>query len=422
MINLPEVDKIYFSKIKEYFKEVLSSYYNGNYRSANVMLYSIVICDLLLKLKELSDMYDDDTAKRILAEVESERTKKTGSKSVWEKTLEEKIKKETELIDDETKIYLDHLYDLRNLSAHPVLNNDYELCIPTKEITIANIKNMLNGVLTKPPIFISDVVNRLTNDLENIKSIYINDENKLNSYLCNRYYSCMDVKHKKKLLKTLWKFCFNSSDDVNCMSNLVINRKALKILIISLNETAIEYIKEESKYFLVASDRACIRNLVILLSELPQIYLLLQDEVQLKIKQYLENNEDVIIAWFLRDDKDHLEYLKEVYTGKIQDNFYDRLVNHYTDVGLRKELLDFFIYYFGHSDKFDSADYRYERLISPFLDEFTCQQLEELINFVNNNNQINNRRRATATNKEIYKVAQSKLPKEFKYPLIFDFD
>ena len=46
-IMIPEADDIYFSKTREYFKEVLSSYANGNYRSAIVMLYSIAICDIL---------------------------------------------------------------------------------------------------------------------------------------------------------------------------------------------------------------------------------------------------------------------------------------------------------------------------------------------------------------------------------------
>lgn len=50
-----EKDGIYFSKMKEYFKEVVSSYINGNYRSATVMLYSVAICDILFKLQELKD-------------------------------------------------------------------------------------------------------------------------------------------------------------------------------------------------------------------------------------------------------------------------------------------------------------------------------------------------------------------------------
>lgn len=51
MIYLPEADEIYFANTRDYFKEVISSYGSGNYRSATVMLYSVVICDILLKLQ-----------------------------------------------------------------------------------------------------------------------------------------------------------------------------------------------------------------------------------------------------------------------------------------------------------------------------------------------------------------------------------
>ena len=89
-VYIPEADEIYFPKTREYFKEVISSYSNGNYRSATVMLYSVAICDILLKLKELKDMYNDSTASSILNEIESTQ-KESASKSSWEKELLEKI-------------------------------------------------------------------------------------------------------------------------------------------------------------------------------------------------------------------------------------------------------------------------------------------------------------------------------------------
>ena len=53
------VEQIQNNKTKEYFKEVLSSYYSGNYRSAIVMLYTCLICDLVYKLQEMSEYYND---------------------------------------------------------------------------------------------------------------------------------------------------------------------------------------------------------------------------------------------------------------------------------------------------------------------------------------------------------------------------
>ena len=84
-IYFPESEEIYFKKMREYFKEVVSSYSNENYRSAIVMLYSISICDILFKLQELKDMYNDFMVSKILKKVEDLRNNKDClSKSKWE--------------------------------------------------------------------------------------------------------------------------------------------------------------------------------------------------------------------------------------------------------------------------------------------------------------------------------------------------
>ena len=165
---LPEVEEIYFAKTKEYFQEVMSSYSIGNYRSATVMLYSVAICDLLFKLQELKDMYNDTVANEILKEVDKSRNEHDNkAKSKWEKELVDNIYKKTELLDLEAYTNLNHLYDHRNFSAHPALNENYELVAPSKETTIANIKNILKDILVKPPIFIKNIVNTL------VKMIYM---------------------------------------------------------------------------------------------------------------------------------------------------------------------------------------------------------------------------------------------------------
>lgn len=127
-IYFPESEEIYFKKTWEYFKEVVSSYSNENYRSAIVMLYSISICDILFKLQELKNMYNDSMAAKILKKVEDLRNNKDClSKSKWEKELVDEVYNETNLLDLESYTNLNHLYDYRNFSAHPALNENYEL-------------------------------------------------------------------------------------------------------------------------------------------------------------------------------------------------------------------------------------------------------------------------------------------------------
>ena len=229
-IYIPETNEIYFSKTKEYFNEVLSSYANGNYRSAVVMLYSTVICDILLKLKELKDMYNDSTANSILKEIECTKKEST-SKSSWEKELLEKVRDKTNLIDSKVFSDLSHLYDDRCFSAHPAVNEDFELYTPNQETVIAHIKNILNGVLIKPPIFIKSVINMLTDDLKDKSAIYEGNKEALAVYLNNKYYRHMNESMKVKVFQSLWKFCFLNTEDENCKTYRAVNRQALNILV-----------------------------------------------------------------------------------------------------------------------------------------------------------------------------------------------
>ena len=113
-------EKIYHHKTKEYFNEVLSSYHNGNYRSAVVMLYSVVVCDLIYKLQELSDRYSDTTAVSILTKIKMEKDQNPTNPK-WEKTLIDEVITRTNLLEPQDKLNLEYLRDNRHLSAHPVL-------------------------------------------------------------------------------------------------------------------------------------------------------------------------------------------------------------------------------------------------------------------------------------------------------------
>ena len=94
MVDLYEqYENIYNEKTKNYFEEVLSSYNNKNYRSAVVMLYSVVIYDIIAKIKELDEIYNQEWAKKTIKEINTQR--KTAPKSPeWEKLLLEKIKQQ----------------------------------------------------------------------------------------------------------------------------------------------------------------------------------------------------------------------------------------------------------------------------------------------------------------------------------------
>ena len=162
-------EKIYFSKTKEYFEEVLSSYNNGNYRSSVVMLWSVVVCDILYKLQNLVDLHNDGQAKNILTSVQDIQNSNPKS-SEWEMKLVEESWKKTNLIDNIEYTNLEFLQKQRHLSAHPVLTGNAELHSPNKEVVRALLRNSLEDVLIKPPFYTNKILDEILHDISNNSS------------------------------------------------------------------------------------------------------------------------------------------------------------------------------------------------------------------------------------------------------------
>ncbi len=417
-VYFPEIEEIYFSKTKEYFQEVVSSYSIGNFRSATVMLYSVAICDILFKLQELKDMYNDTVADEILKEVDKSRNEHDNkAKSKWEKELIDNVYKKTKLLDLEAYTNLNHLYDHRNFSAHPALNENYELIAPSKETTIANIRNILKDILIKPPIFIKNIVNTLTEDLKDKNNLYENEREKLEDYLENKYFSKMSNSMKLVTMKAFWKFCFCLPEDEDCKNNAVINRLALEILIFGFQKDAFDYIKENKHLFIVANDDICHMNLIVLLSKFPKLYNELNSDTQLQIDALIQKNDQAkAISWFKhRTAKEHLEFLKSIGSVDLHINALQRMITHYSDIGEMAPLIDFFVWYYGESRSYNSADSRFELVIEPFLEKMSAKQFEQIIESTNNNRQIWDRGLAYTANNKIMRYAKSVLDDSFDY-------
>lgn len=418
LTNLPEVEDIYFARTKEYFQEVITSYSIGNYRSATVMLYSVAICDLLFKLQELKDMYNDTVANEILQEIDKSRSgNNSKSKSAWEKELIDNIYKKTELLDLEAYTHLTHLIDHRNFSAHPALNENYELIAPSKETTIANIKNVLKDILVKPPVFIKNIVITLVEDLKDKIDLYENEDSKLAMYLNNKYFSKMSTSMKLVTLKAFWKYCFCFPNDEDCQNSLEINRKALEILITGFQQVAFQYIKNNNNLFSVANNESCQMNLVILLSKFPALYSELDSDTQLQVDTIINKDARAkFICWFkYKTIDEHLSYLKSISFLRLKVDEIKRMISYYSDIGEMTPLIDFFIWYYGESHSFDSANSRFEFVIEPFLDRMTEKQFIQIIENTNINRQIYERRKAYSANNQIMRYAKCVLDDSFDY-------
>jgi hypothetical protein len=201
---------IFHSKTKEYFEEVVSSYQAGNYRSAVVMLWSVVVCDLLFKLQNLVDMYGDETARGILKEV-SELQEKDEKSSTWEHRLIALVRQRTNFLDASEYENLDHLQLQRHLSAHPVVKDNKELYRPNRDTVRSLIRNTLDGVLVKPPIYTKKIFDEFITDLSNSASLFIDDKI-LKTYLESKYFSKLSLEVEHSIFRFLWKLIFKNLD------------------------------------------------------------------------------------------------------------------------------------------------------------------------------------------------------------------
>lgn len=205
-------DKIYDSRTKEYFQEVLSSYTNGNYRSAVVMLWTVVVCDLIYKLQALRDIYNDATAQSIINHIEQQQ-KDNPKSSEWEVKLLEQVKTRTELLDNAEEQNLQNLHKNRHLSAHPVLDQADLLFRPNRETARALSRNTLEGVFMKPPILGKKIVNEFVTDLAAKKDL-LPDDKSLKRYLEAKYFQNLGSAVEDYLFRALWKFVFQISTPI----------------------------------------------------------------------------------------------------------------------------------------------------------------------------------------------------------------
>ena len=418
-LYLPDLDSIYFPQIKEYFKEIVSSYDNGNYRSAMVMLYSTIVCDLLLKLKELSEVYSDTKAESMLKEVEKQRNNATDSR--WEWNLINKIHQETEILSEESYIVVRQIYDWRNISAHPALDDDYQLVTPTAEITVAFITKALGDIFTKPSVFAKSIVDRMSNDIAAKKEIYRGDYNSFKSYLEKVYFPRMSTKMINQVFKAFWKFTFLKSDnDAVLRENRNANRVALHVMLDDFGDIICQFIQNNPIYFSVSTDTICLKHLCILLSYYPKVFRSLDSHTQYQVKTFSEDNYE-IVKWFINGDLEQHVASFQTNTDILPANLllvFKRVCDRQGMPHLFPRLL---INHFSNSGSYVSTRDRFDHVLSNYLDSFGADNFIQLIATINGNPEIYDYVGQKQRNDIILQYARPLLPDTFDYSIYPNF-
>lgn len=406
-------EDIHYGKTKEYFREVLSSYQNGNYRSAVVMLWSVAVCDIVYKLQSLIDIYDDAPAKKILEEMTQAQENDSRS-SAWEVQLIEDVHANTQLLDTSEYENLRYLQKQRHLSAHPVLNSERELHYPKKETVRALLRNTLEELLVKPPFYTQRILTELLEDVS-ASSVVLNSRAKVKQYVVSRYFSRTTQPVELNLFRSLWKLIFRLEDE-KCSENRRINLNVLQVLA-SRNEADLpELLRGDPEYFSnIAPTGEPIEFLVYFLAERSALYEFLSEDAKLKIKHCIET--DVVgktLGWFVKEDlMTHADNVESWIKGDEHPDFtriqFDALLGISDSAEWQSRFCRIVSVYYTISYSYDQADARFQDAIQKYIGLFDRECLIFLTQQINGNGQCWARGRA----REDYQVIKERIQELF---------
>lgn len=429
-------EKIYHYKSKSYFNEVISSIEHRNYRSAVVMLYSVVICDLIFKLMDLRDIHNDEKARKILDDLNVEKEDAPVSPA-WESTLIEKSFKEAKLLENDVYTHIVTLKNYRNLSAHPVLSSIDILYEPNFELAVSLTTNMLEGLLTKSPILSKNVFSPFMEEIERIKNEFVNAE-RLENYIQSKYLQHFNKELTEYIFKNLWKIVFRNNGDKE-RKNRDINYQVLIIIYKNNDRVLFPYIKNEIAYFSEFLDNSLtINKFVDFLSLYPNVYPLLNDHAAELLRNRIRGNYKLLIkAYFLSGTfEEHLDMLEDklwqhgdyynqpfAHTHILQSaevRFLFQLANMNDCI---TKFYDNMISYYTHSGHYNSADHAFDNCIEPYYKNFSGDQFKDLLSGANFNEQCYQRRYAGSQHIRLLEEAKKHLGDDFdfkkEYPCLF---
>lgn len=413
-MNNPIIEKLRASiqdpRTADHFSEVLSCYYSGNFRSAIVMLYATTICDLVYKLENLRDLYNDTGAKQILEDLEKQQ-KANPKNTDWEKDIPEKCKNSNKILTTADYSNFESLQQLRHLCAHPVLSETKQLYKPNADIVLGHIRNMLEGILMKPAFQTKELFKMFVEDIAKIKGILI-DHTQFKQYVNSKYFdnfNSMNLEYS--IFKNLWKFVFKLDND-DCNDNRKINLETIYILLSRHADYIISQYENDNGYFarnVVIEDRILFVPLIKIFNEYPKLFEVLPNDRKIEIEGKINKDNDwdyKAMALFLQ--KDILSHvLASTYKDSNNANYIAQYISR--NIGIA-ESIDFIVKVYGESGSFNTADWRYDNMVLPSLKNFSEKQLEALVVASNNNCQIYCRRKATSANNNIKEALLKKNP------------
>lgn len=409
-----KINNIRESKTREYINEVIVSYEIGNYRSAIVSLYSVVIVDLYLKLNELIDVYNNQDAKIFL--------KKISEKSRYDSS------RETELIDYFTKtnmslskkaiITIENIKNLRNLSAHPDFEPLQEelLSKPDQYIVAGLINECFSDIFCVSPFIGRNIFGFMLADISKRKSSFKNIEDEFDSelfdkFLCEKYFNNISEELYNYYTDQVFKIVF-VTDNEETRENRIINYRILMCL---FSKDKVKFLKVISKSnnlkHINYNDDMVYKLLLNFIFKLPELFKYINDSLQHKI----QTNAFGITTYYVNKNFSNLSsYLKNLDEENLIYLWYEIEIIHplsfqkyLKEMGLKDYCLKIAINTYTNSVSYNEADFNFLNWIEPNLNIMCVNDLINLIEKSSLNPQVYDRRAAFRDHKLIIDCLES---------------
>lgn len=239
MFSNSDIYKIKNGTSREYFEEVLKSYYSKSYRASILLLYNLVVDDLYDKIQEMNERKYSNNLSEKMKEIEE--LKKSEKYSEIEEKIY-KIYKENKILNHSTIDTLEYLKKVRNKCAHPGYFKE-EKYTPSEEIVYMFIKEIYKDILTQET-FIKDPYSILKLEIEsekwgNVIEIlggirdYEKDFKRFYVYITQKYLEKFTDHNFKKLFTDLMKVIILKKDEwekINQYRNMMLMRSLLTYL------------------------------------------------------------------------------------------------------------------------------------------------------------------------------------------------
>jgi hypothetical protein len=407
-----QAENISNKNTKIYFQEVLSSYINGNYRSAIVVLWTTLVCDLIYKLQELSDIYNDSVAEKILKEIRKKQ-KENPKSPEWEAELVKLLEDRTDMFTTYEISHIHSLHQHRHLSAHPIIKEDLDLYQPNKETTRALIRNTLEFILTKPAMASNKIFNDLIIDLDEKRELFPAIED-LENYLTPKYYKYIPNQVKKYIFKQLWKFVFKLNNP-DADKNRRMNIRALAILYKQNQKLINELMIGEKEYFasnINLEEEMDMKYFVAFCSKYPKLYTMIEGSHKPPILERIKQNKSLWSESFFiyATPIEYLQILEnEIGLGEVAKDakLSKKIVDFCKEHETLDKLITLYTDRYARSQSYSDADRTFDALIEPVLTLLNREQFIYLLEQIETNSQVCDRGKAYSDHKMIQEQCHS---------------